>query len=93
VISPTVILNRLGLCELKTTKLSGCKNNVRFGLGLVYELLSHEELTAHLLLTCWCCVTAKFVVLRYSGRSVKFSLKSRNILWRERELFLWFGDF
>lgn len=78
-----VIINGFGRCELKTTKFCGYKNTVRSGLGLVYELLSHEELTGHLLLIWWCCIRVKLTVLGSSGHSVKFSLKSRNILQRE----------
>lgn len=81
--SSMVIRNGLGLRELKTTKFRGYKNNVRLGSGLVYELLSRGELAGQLLLIWWRCVTVKFVVLGFSGHSVKFSLRSRNILQRE----------
>lgn len=66
-ISSMVIINALGLCELKITKFCGYRNNARLGLVLVCELLSHEELAGHLLLIFLCCVIVKFMVLNFGA--------------------------
>lgn len=66
-----VIINSLGLRELKTAKFCGYKNTAGLGLVLVYEHLTHEELTGHLGRIWWCCLVVKFVAFGHIHPEVK----------------------
>lgn len=58
--------------KLGTTKFCGYHGSVREEFRLVHELLSHAQLSGHLSLMWWGCVTEKFMVLGSGDGSVQF---------------------
>lgn len=71
-ISSKVTINGPASQELETTKFCEYSGHVRGEFRLVYELLSHEELSGCLSLMWWGRVTEKFMVLGSRDRSVQF---------------------